>query len=141
MKTFMPSPTLVVALVALFVSLTSSGLAGNSSAHRKTVQVLGPTSVVTKNLPLDEPSGYVECPRGYQALGGGYDSWRPPDYRVGYDGPSFGGNLFRDSGEGLQRPATGWFVGAVRVASPPAGITPFPLKAIVICAKVLTIRT
>ncbi len=141
------SPATAIAIIALFIALTSNGFAGGTGATRKQL-VLGPTITVTKDLPLVRPSGFVMCPNGYQAVGGGYDSWRPPDYDVGYDGPAFWNraqspstpDMYRDTGEGVQRPADGWVVAAVRTPSLPPGPAA-PLKAIVICAKLVRVSS
>jgi hypothetical protein len=136
------------ALLALSIALASNGFAGVTGATQKQKQVLGPTITVTKDLPLSRPSGFVMCPKGHQAVGGGYDSWRPPDYDVQYVGPAFWNgslsppspSLYRDSGVGVQRPADGWAVAAVRTPSLPPG-PDAPLKAIVICAKLVRVSS
>jgi hypothetical protein len=141
-----PSPAIVVSLIALFVALSSNGLAVIGRTTPSQRQVLGPTITVTRDLPLERPSGWVMCPRNYQAVGGGYDSWRPPDYEIEYQGPVFSASgrtddvhYYRDTGVGVQAPANGWTVASVRNA--PAGVPAAPLKVVVICAKVVRIRS
>ena len=128
------SPAIVISLAALFVALSGTGVAG-IAARGKTVQVLGPTQVYVHSLPLDNPSGTARCPKGYQAVGGGYASFQWPQYRVDLHGPARDGSDYRDSSEGANSAANTWYVAAVRTENGDA-----PLKALVICAKVMTIK-
>jgi hypothetical protein len=138
-----PSPAIAVSLIALFVALSSTGYAGIGRTTPSQRLLLGPTITVTRDLPLERPSGWVMCPRGHQAVGGGYDSWRPPDYEIDYQGPVFGQaddvHYYRDTGVGVQAPASGWTVASVRDA--PEGAPAAPLKVVVICAKVVRMRS
>ena len=131
------SPAIVISLAALFVALSGTGMAG-IGAKQRTVHVLGPTQVYVHSFPLETPSGYVACPKGYQALGGGYASYQWPHYQVQLATPSRQVSDYRDSSEGANSAADSWLIAAERTQ--PGGPNPAPLKGVVICSKLMRIK-
>jgi hypothetical protein len=139
------SPSMVVALLALFVALGGTAWASHARTHR----VLGAdiVTVVRFSKPVTPGSGYfvvAMCPRGYRAIGGG--AQHVHDYTSADDlfdlveaGPVDSSELpFYDE----RRPggfnaseALGWFA-VMRNVSPAVG--KFGVE--VVCARVVAVQ-
>jgi hypothetical protein len=97
---------------------------------------LGGTIVINKTIsgPLDKGkfvTGKVECPAGYQAIGGGVDPRNVLQAKVSVSGPLIAGEEPQLKPDGQYGPSNGWF-GAVTTQGGDAGITGVVLQ--VICA-------
>lgn len=94
------------------------------------------TVVKTIANPVDAGSyagAFVECPSGYQAIGGGVDVNQIWYGKVSSSNPTFGGNRMFTQPDGQQGPATGWFGAVTMQGTTVAGSE---AKVAVICAPI-----
>lgn len=112
-------------------SLGSADLAAGTIPNR-----LGSTVTVTETIDQIGPNSFdasiVNCPAGYQAIGGGVDADNVFYGKVSESSPMFGNQRPKDSPPGQYGPATGW-QGAVSTEGTGTG-TAGTSRVIVICA-------
>ncbi|HWO84617.1 MAG TPA: hypothetical protein VNM38_12630 [Solirubrobacterales bacterium] len=99
---------------------------------------LGSTVTVVETLAASIPANsfeddIVNCPAGYQAVGGGVDPDGVFYGKVSSSSPVYGGTRLSSVGDGQTGPATGWY-GAVTTEG--AGIGTSVVKLAVICAPI-----
>ncbi len=95
-------------------------------ATESNARYLGPTINVVKNLGAvaadSFKSGVVDCPAGYQAIGGGVDPNGVFFGKVSQSAPRFGTSRLYSQPDGQIGPATGW-TGAVSTQGTATGVT------------------
>lgn len=98
---------------------------------RGTVTVVGTIPAVAPN---SFEGGNVQCPAGYQAIGGGVDPFNVFFAKVSSSGPTFDGKRALDQTVGQHGPATGWqgYISTEGAATGSAGAS----KIVVICAPI-----
>lgn len=98
---------------------------------RGTVTVVGTIPAVAAN---SFEGGSVECPAGYQAIGGGVDPSNVFYGKVSSSAPTFNGSRALNQTVGQHGPATGW---EAYVSTEGAGVgAADPSKLVVICSPI-----
>jgi hypothetical protein len=98
---------------------------------RGTVTVVGTIPAVAAN---SFEGGSVECPAGYQAIGGGVDPSNVFFGKVSSSAPTFNGNRALNQSVGQHGPATGWegYVSTEGAGTGASGAS----KVVVICSPI-----